>query len=462
MSDTRGAAKMGSMPMPKLILSMSLPMMASMLVQALYNVVDSIFVAQISEDALAALSLAFPAQNIMIGISTGTAVGFGSLLSRALGAGDHKRANRVAGNAILLMVVSWCVVLLFGFFGSEAFIRTQTTSESIAQYGATYLRIVSCFSLGVYCEVGFNRLLMATGRTTLAMSVQMVGAVTNLILDPIMIFGYFGCPAMGVAGAAYATIIGQFVGAGVGIILNIRLNRDLRFSRGMFRPDLPLIRDIYQIGLPSILMVAIGSVMTFCMNKILIVFSSTAVAVFGAYFKLQSFFFMPVIGLNNGVIPIIAYNYGARDLSRIREATRCAIFFAFSIMVVACCIFSFLPHVLLSFFSPSQAMLDIGIPALRIIGLHYLLAGICIPISSSFQALGHAIYSFIVSAARQLVVLIPAAYLLSLTGRLELIWWSFPLAELMSLVVCVFFRKRLMRQVEQELAEPAAPEEIQA
>lgn len=290
MPDPRSAAKMGTMPMPKLILSMSLPMMISMLVQALYNVVDSIFVAMISEDALTALSLAFPAQNIMIGIATGTAVGFGSLLSRALGAKDYERANRVAGNAVVLMFASWLLVLLFGLFGTEAFIRSQTSSDSIAGYGVTYLRIVAVLSFGVYFEVGFNRLLMATGRTTLSMAAQLVGAVVNLILDPILIFGLLGCPRLGVAGAAYATIIGQIFGAIVGLLLNLRLNKDIRFRMRSFIPKLSIILDIYRIGIPSILMVAIGSVMTFCMNKILIVFSSTAVAVFGAYFKLQSFF----------------------------------------------------------------------------------------------------------------------------------------------------------------------------
>ena len=453
-----GAEKMGTVPVGRLLISMSLPIMVSMMVQALYNVVDSIFVARLSENALTALTLAFPVQNILLGIATGTGVGTGALLSRALGAKQQERANRVAGNSIVLALLSSFVLMVFGFFCSEWIIALQTDDAEIIRLGTEYLEIVTVLSFGIYFGICFNRLLLATGRTGLAMVVQLIGAITNIILDPIMIFGLFGCPAMGVAGAAYATVIGQFLSMIVTIILNFRLNDDVKLHLGCLRPSASIIRDIYRIGLPSVLMIAIGSIMTFSMNKILHAFSSTAVAVFGAYFKLQSFVVMPILGLNNGMIPIIAYNYGARRKDRILGTYRYAVLLAVGCMLAAFALFLLAPQFLLGFFTPSDAMLAIGVPALRIMASSFLFAGFCIVSGGLFQALGRSMYSLFMSMARQLVVLIPVAYLLSLTGRVELVWFSFPAAELMAVTVSLTALRRILGLLKKELAEETVQE----
>ena len=450
--------KMGTLPVGKLLLSMSLPMMVSMLVQALYNVVDSIFVAWLSEAALAALTFAFPVQNILMGIATGTGIGAGALLSRALGAGEQERANRVAGNSILLALFSSLLMVLVGFFGSEWIISLQTSDPEIIRLGTEYLQIVTVLSFGVFVAICFNRLLIATGRSKEAMLSQLLGAVTNIILDPIMIFGLLGCPAMGVAGAAYATVIGQMVAMVATTTLNFRLNKDVELSLRCLRPNGSIIADIYRIGLPSILMVGVGSVMTFCMNRILMAFSTAAVAVFGAYFRLQSFVVMPILGLNAGMIPIIAYNYGAKRLDRIEKTYRYAVLFAVGLMLTALALFLLVPHLLLGFFEPSAAMLEIGVPALRIMGSSFLLAGFCIVSGSLFQALGRSIYSLIMSLARQIVVLVPVAYLLSLTGRVELVWLAYPAAELMAASVSLLAMRSVFRRLRAELAAPETPQ----
>jgi putative MATE family efflux protein len=453
-----GAEKMGLMPVGRLLISMSLPMVISMMVQALYNVVDSIFVARLSEDALTAVTLAFPIQNLMAGITAGTGVGVGTLISRALGAGDRERANLVAGNSILLIVFSWLLVLLFGLFGARWFISVQTDIAEITEMGTIYLRIVTILSLGFFGEFGFNRLLQATGRMRLAMLVQMTGAVTNIILDPILIFGLLGAPALGVAGAAYATVIGQLLGMLVAFLVNRHSNHDLRLGLQYLRLNLPIVGRVYGIGFPSILMMGIGSFMTFAMNRILIAFSSTAVALFGAYFKLQSFVIMPVFGMNNGMIPIIGYNYGAKKKARILGTYRYALLFVFCLMMMGLALFQIFPRNLLGFFDASGEMLQIGVPALRTISLSFILAGFCIVTISLFQALDRSIYSFLVSAARQLLVLVPAAYLFSLTGRLELVWYAFPLSELMSLTVTILLLFPVLRKLNREL--PDIPPDI--
>ena len=443
--------RMGEMQEGKLLLSMALPMMISMLTQALYNVVDSVYVSMVSEDCLAALSLAFPAQNIMIGIATGTGVGVSTLISRALGSGRPDRANRAAGNSLFLMLCCWALMALFGVFGARWFIASQTDNAVIRDYGASYLQIVTIGSLCLYAEFGFNRLLQSTGLTKLSMWVQLTGAVTNIILDPFFIFGWCGLPAMGTAGAAIATVIGQAVGASVAVAVNLRRNRELCVRLRDIRPDGWIIRQVYRIGFPSIIMMAIGSVMTYCMNDILIAFSSTAVAVFGAYFKLQSFVFMPVFGLNNGMIPIIGYNYGAGKKERIYRTIRFAALYATIIMLLGAALFQLFPSALLRAFSASGEMLRIGVPALRRISISFLLAGVSVVASSACQALDRSIYSLYIAFLRQIVVLVPAAYLLARTGDVNMVWWAFPIAEVMSFAVSTLLVRRALRRMERSL-----------
>lgn len=435
--------KMGVMPVKKLIISMSLPMMVSMLVQALYNVVDSIFVSQVCEDALTAVSLAFPAQNLMIGVATGTGVGINALLSRNLGAKNFEKVNRIAENGLFLAVMSSIVFLLFGVFGSELFFDMQIDSSSpIHAYGVDYLSVVCGCSIGLFGQVTTERLLQATGRTTLSMATQLIGAITNIILDPIFIFGWGPVPRMEAKGAAVATVIGQMLAFITGIILNKKFNKEVKFGVKGFRTDGKIILDIYKIGVPSIAMVGIGSFMTFCFNKILLSFSSTAAAVFGVYFKLQSFVFMPVFGLNNGVIPIIAFNYGAKNRERITSSLRFSCLIAVSIMAVGTLLMWIMPETMLRLFDASEDMMGIGVPALRTISLSFIFAGVCINLGAVFQALGKSYFSMIVSFARQIVVLLPVAYLLSKTGDIDKVWLSFPIAEFMSLMatlICFFY-----------------------
>ena len=448
------SARMGEMPEGRLLLQMAVPMMLSMLVQALYNVVDSIYVAQVSEDCLSALSLAFPAQNIMIGLGTGTGVGVSTLVSRALGRRDSEQASRVGGTAIFLSLCCWGLMALFGLFLAKPFIYSQTEIESIRGYADAYLQIVTIGSLFVYLEICVERLLQSTGLTKLSMWTQMIGAVTNIILDPIFIFGWLGLPAMGTAGAAVATVIGQAVGAGVGFLFHVRRNTELPIPLRAIRPYGRIIREIYAIGFPSILMMCIGSATNYLMNIILIGFTSTAVAVYGAYFKIQSFFFMPVFGINNGLIPIIGYNYGARRRERIYRSFRYGVLYASCFMLLGFTLFQLVPGTLLGMFHPSAAILAIGVPALRRISVHFLLAGFCIVAGSTCQALDRSIYSFFVSLLRQLVALIPAAWLLSRTGDVNMVWWAFPIAELMSLAASAFFLRRSFRQMEETLRLP--------
>lgn len=439
--------KMGIMPVKKLIINMSLPMMISMLVQALYNVVDSIFVAQISENALTAVTLAFPLQNLMIAVGSGTGVGINALLSRSLGEKNFDSSDSAANTGLFLTAVNFLLFVLIGAFVTKAFIHTQTTDPEIAAYAVTYLQIVTMISAGLFCQLTFERLLQSTGLTMYSMISQITGAVINIVLDPVMIFGLLGCPALGVAGAAYATVIGQCIAAVVGLVLNLKVNREIHFSfRRVLRPAGATAAKIYKVGIPSILMMSIGSVMTYLMNLILIGFSSTAAAVFGVYFKLQSFFFMPVFGLNNGLIPVLAYNYGARNKARIDEALRFAVFLAFCIMVSGTLTFELIPDLLLDLFNASDAMRSLGVPALRIIALHYPVAAVGIILGSIFQAFSKSFYALLVSIGRQLVVLIPVAYLLSLTGNVNNVWWSFLIAELVSLTLSLIFFRKLYRQ----------------
>lgn len=453
--------KMGVMDVRKLLVSMSVPMMLSMLVQALYNIVDSMFVSYIEipgvanagEKALAALGLAFPAQNLMIAVATGTGVGVNALLSKSLGEKNFERANKTALNAVFLALLSYAVFALGGGFFSRAFFDLQTHEEIIASYGADYLFICTVFSFGLFGQVVFEKLLQSTGRTFYTMLIQGTGAVANIILDPLFIFTF----NMGVAGAALATVIGQILAACLGLVLNLRKNDELRLTFKRFRPDGFIIKRIYAVGAPSILMASIGSVMTVGMNQILTAFTSTAVAVFNVYFKLQSFVFMPVFGLNNGMVPIVAYNYGARRPERISGTIRWSVVIAVSIMLVGLAAFEFFPGLLLGIFNASPDMLLIGKTALRIIGTHFLLAGFDIICSSVFQALGHGVLSLITAVMRQLVVLLPAAWLLSRAGGLSAVWWAFPVAELASLICCVIFLRRLYQREIRPMMNASEP-----
>ena len=450
--------KMGVMPVGRLILNMSLPMVLSMLVQALYNIVDSVYVSRVSEAALTAVSLSFPAQNLMIGLATGTGVGVNALLSRALGAKDSDRANRVAENGVFLALVGYAVFLIFGLFASRAFIAAQTSQPEIIQYGEDYLSVVCCLSFGLFGQVMFERLMQATGRTIYTMYTQGVGAIINIILDPIFIFNF----GMGVKGAAIATVIGQIVAFILAAVINHHKNHDVKLKLREFRPSGEIIGHIYSIGFPSVIMMAIGSVMTFLMNKILILYTTgkeTSATVFGVYFKLNSFVFMPVFGLNNGVIPIIGYNYGARNRLRMLQTVKYALLFAFGFMLVGTVIFLAFPNVLLNLFDATEMMLVIGVPALRIIASTFIVAGVCIALGSVFQALGYGIYSMLVSLARQLLVLLPAAWILARLGQSvgndNLVWLSFPIAELVSLAVTLLLFGRLYRKVIRELPDGA-------
>ena len=445
--------KMGVMPVGKLLMSMSLPIMISMLIQALYNIVDSMFVARISEDALTAVSLAFPIQNLMIAVATGTGVGMNSLLSKALGAKDFDRANRAATNGLFVLVLSCVPFMLFGGLLTDWFMRTQTDIESIILHGDSYLRVVCLVSVGAFGAIAVERLLQATGKTVYSMITQAVGAVVNIALDPVLIFGLCGLPAMGVTGAAVATVLSQCVSFVLGIVFNVCCNREISLSYRGFRPDGHIIGRIYAVGVPSILMASIGSVMTFFMNRILIAFSSTATAVLGVYFKLQSFIFMPIFGLNNGLVPIVSYNYGAKKKKRMMRSIKLAILTALCIMAAGFLAFELIPDQLMGLYNASEHMLSIGEPALRIIGIHFLIAGYCIVAGSVFQALGNALPSLITSLARQLVVLLPVAWLLAQTGNVNNVWWAFPIAEVMSAAMTTLFFVREYRAKIKPLPE---------
>ena len=434
--------KMGVMPIPRLLISMALPMMIAMLVQALYNVVDSVFVSRLGESALTAVSLAFPIQNLMIAVATGTGVGINALLSKSLGQKNFERANLTASNGMFLAVCSYIVFASAGALFSRQFFLLQTDVPEIVDGGAVYTLICTVGSLGIFIQITFERLLQSTGKTVYSMITQMAGALTNIIFDPIFIFNF----GMGVAGAAVATIMGQVVACVLSYYFNMKKNTEISLKFRGFRPDWGIIRRIYSVGLPSIAMASIGSIMTFGLNKILISFTTTATAVLGAYFKLQSFVFMPIFGMNNGMVPIVAYNFGAKKPERMLSTIKLGILYAVIIMLLGIAAFQFGAGLLLSIFDASDYMLEIGIPALRTISIHFVFAGFCIVSSSTFQALGHGVLSLIISLVRQLVVLLPAAWLLSLSGRLELVWWAFPIAEIVSLMMCALFLRYVYKK----------------
>ncbi len=437
----RAENKMGYMPLGKLLFTMSVPMMISMFVQSLYNIVDSIFVARISENALTAVSLAFPIQNLMFSVAIGTGVGINSLLSRRLGEKNFEEVDKVANNGILLAICGFIIFMIVGVFVPRPFFESQTDNTEIIEYGVTYMRICLMACAGVFCSITFERLLMSTGKTGLSMVSQLTGTAFNLVFDPILIFGLLGFPAMGIAGAAVATVLGQFAAMTVSLILNIKKNKEIHLSFKGLKPEGQIIGKIYAVGIPSIIVMSIGSILVYFLNIILGSFSTTAIAVYGVYFKLQSFVFMPVFGLNNGSVPIVGYNFGARNRQRVMKTIKLSCLAACSIMIVGLLIFELLPAQLLALFAASDEMLKIGVPALRIIAVHFPIAAFCIILSSVFQALGKGIQSMVISFVRQLIFLLPAAWLLSFTGVIDNIWWSFPIAEFMSLLVCCILLK---------------------
>ena len=448
--------KMGVMDVNKLLLTMSVPMMVSMLVQALYNVVDSIFVSKIDEYALTAVSLAFPMQSLMIALAVGTGVGVNALLSKRLGEKRFLEAKIVANISVLIAFVEYLVFCILGAVFSGPFFAMQTEIPEIVSYGTSYMTICTTLSFGMFGQMCMERLLQATGRTVCSMCTQLFGAVINIIFDPILIFGLLGFPKMGIAGAAAATVAGQICAMILAFVLNCRLNEEVSFRISLMKPNLAVIKEIFAVGVPSILMQSIGSLMVFLMNKILMGFTSTAAAVFGVYFKLQSFVFMPVFGLNNGLIPIVAYNYGAGHRDRIKKAMRYGATYAVLIMFVGLLLAEMIPGPLLKLFDASDNMLEIGIPAIRIICISFVFAGFAIVASGVFQGLGKSIYSLYVSVARQLVVLIPVAYLLSLTGNLNWVWLSFPIAEIASILITLWGLRRVMRHLDECLKEGAS------
>ena len=445
--------KMGTMPVNKLLVTMSLPMVISMIVQALYNIVDSIFVSRLSEDALTAVSMAFPMQNLMISVAVGTGVGINAMLSRALGEKKFEAANKTAENGIFIEVLGYVLFLLIGIFVTKPFFLAQAGAGDIANMGIEYTRICLLMSFGIFMQIGFERILQSTGRTIFTMITQSTGAIINIILDPILIFGLFGMPKMGVAGAAIATVTGQICAAILAITFNLTKNPDVHICFKGFKPQIIFVKNILSVGIPSIIMSSVGSAMTFGMNKILITFSSTAVAVFGVYFKLNSFVFMPVFGLNNGMVPIVSYNYGAQNKKRLTKTIKLAIMYAVCIMLIGIMLFQFMPDVLLKLFDASDHMLEIGIPALRVISLSFAFAGICIVISSSLQALGHGFLSMMISITRQLIILLPSAYILAKIGGIHAVWWSFNIAEIASLTLSLLFFKHMYNKIIKHLGE---------
>ncbi len=449
--------KMGTMPVNRLLITMALPMMLSMLVQACYNIVDSWFLAKVSEDCLTAVSLAFAVQMLTVSFTGGLGVGVNALLSKSLGEKNFKEANRAAMNGLFIAMIGAIVFLIFGIFFCESYFLAQTKDASIVKEGTSYLSICMMFSFAMIAQMILERLLQSTGKTLYSMITQMIGAITNIILDPIFIFGYFGLPAMGTAGAAIATVCGQAVAAILALFFNLKFNKEIQFSLAGLRPRFATIKRILVVGFPAMIMQSVGSVMNFGMNQILLTFSSTATAVFGVYFKLNSFIFMPVFGMNNAVVPILAYNYGAKNKKRMTKTMKLSIMYAFIIMAIGLIIFQTLPDKLLGIFEASEQMLAIGIPALRTISWSFVIAAVCIILISSFQALGNGHYSLIISVCRQLVVLLPAAYAFSLTGNINMVWWAFPIAELVALGLSVVYFVRLYRKkikpLEQEVSQ---------
>ena len=444
-------SKLGTMPIGKLIADMSIPLMISMLMQAGYDLADSIFVARLNENALTAVTLAFPVQVIMIGLAIGTSIGVGAIVSRRFGEGNDKEASRVAQTGIVLAFITWIIVALMVFFMTNIFVGSQTSDADIIKYAKDYIYIVGIGGIGVFMQIMFERMLQATGKSTLSMVTQIAGVVVNIILDPILIYGLFSFPRLEAAGAAIATVMGQLVGMAVGFYLNLNKNKELNYRLKGFKIKFEIIKDIYTIGVPSIFIQILGSIMIFCYNRILISITSTAVAVFGAYFRLNGFVFMPVFAMNSALTPIISYNFGSKNANRIKQALKQGIIIAVIIMTFGTLLFQIMPNVLLLMFKPSDKFLEIGIPALRIISVIFPMAGFSIVMSSLFQSVGRAYYSLIVTLTRQILVLLPAGYLLSRVFKLNGVWWGFLIAEVIALFLVIIFYKEIDRNILKKL-----------
>lgn len=442
--------KMAQMPIARLLAEVSLPIMISMFVQALYNVVDSFFVSQLNEQAFTAVSLAFPVQNTIIGIAVGTGVGVNALLSRSLGEKNQIQANLAAENGIILAILYAIIFFIIGVFCPEMYYNSQTKDPRIIAYGIDYMSIISMLSIGIFIQITMERIIQATGKSLLTMIMQIVGAVTNIILDPILIFGLLGFPKFGVKGAAIATVIGQIIGGILGIIFERKFNKEVHIKR--LRPDFKTIWKIYIVGIPSILLISLTGITVYVFNKILSKFSDTALAAYGAYFKMQSFVFMPTFGLVNGMVPILAYNYGSRSTSRSKQTIQYSLITGTIIMFIGFLIFQIFPEKLLKIFNASEELLRVGVPALRIISVSFIFAGVTVVSSSVFQALGNGLLSLITTVIRLVLVLLPVAFLLSLKGELELVWWAYPIAEIFDLMACIYFlntfAKRKIKEIE--------------
>lgn len=453
MSENIQENKMGIMPVPKLLFNMAIPMVVSMLMQALYNIVDSAFVGMYSTHALEAVSIAFPIQNLMIAFATGTGVGINALLSRHLGEKKFEAVDTTANTGLFLAICSYIFFAILGLTIVRPFFSMQSDIAEVVNYGEEYLTVILLCGFGIFGEITNERLLQATGRTVYSMITQGTGAVLNIILDPIMIFGYCGMPALGVKGAAIATVIGQCVAFILALIFNIKVNKEvnIRISK-IFKPQLQEIIKIYEIGIPSIIMTSITSFLTVGMNLILKKFSEDAITVFGVYFKLNSFVFMPVFGLNNGMVPILSYNYGAKKHDRIIKTVRLGMSCAVIYMLAGLAVFEIMPDKLLMIFSASENVMNIGVTALRIIALSFIFAGIGIVSSTVFQSIGNPLHSLLISVLRQLVIILPVAYLLSLTGSVSNVWWSYPIAEVASFILSVFFLRKTFKKLNREVS----------
>ena len=465
-TETLQTNKMGTMPVGKLLFTMATPLVISMLVQAFYNIVDTYFVSMVSTDATGALSFAFPIQNLQIGFSTGIAVGVNSLLSKSLGEGNRERANLAAGNGIVLMLIAVTAFMLFGAFGTKFYYGLFNVNDTTREFGISYTSICCIFTIGLFVEILGERLLQASGKTVYTLFTQGVGAVMNIILDPIFIFGSVGLqqkfgiklpfdvPTFGVAGAAIATVCGQWIAGIMAVIFNITKNSDVKFGFKYLKLDKTVVGTILSVGVPSIIMMCIGAVMNFCMNQVFLQFipthGQTPANVFGIYFKLQSLFLMPLFGINNACISILAYNYGARKPNRITKTLKCAFLTDLVIMLLGVAVFQLLPGQLMGIFGSSgdagsRELVSQGISAMRIVCLHFPLAAIGICLGASFQALGVGIYSTITSLCRQLLALLPIAYLFSFTGNPSMVWWAFPIAELVSAAVSIICYRKIYK-----------------
>lgn len=447
--------KMGVMEIKKLIMTMSLPIMISMLVQALYNIVDSMFVARVSDNALAAVSLCYPIQMIIVAVACGTAVGLNALLSRYLGQKKPKEANQVALHGILLAIVNWLIFAIIGIFFSEAFLRLFSTDQEIVAMGISYMKICTIFSFGVFMQITYERIMQSTGNTVYNMIIQGVGALVNIMLDPIFIFGMLGLPAMGVTGAAIATVIGQIVAMLLGIIITQTKIKEVQIHLREFHLELRMIKDMYRIAIPAILMQSIMSFMTVFMNMILVTFSELAVSAFSIYFKLQQFVFMAVNGMNNALIPIISYNFGAKKKQRILDSIHFSLIVACVIMIAGTIIFQCFPQQLMYLFDENEEMMNIGVPALRIISLSFIFAGISLVLSAVFQSVDHANKSLMITLLRQMVLLLPIVYLLANQFGLNALWWAFPITEAAVSILAYIYLKIVKAKTIMKISQKA-------